>query len=142
MDSGCRSVGRVRQNRPSPASRRARIVPRQGHDRAVAEGRGDRERRVHTDRGGFSPRRCDQSVVDERGAARAGGGRGSPLPQFDRARRCGGSGHSDPGEIRRRPGRLLLLPGAGRAGQGAACRVAGSQGSGLQRGQDAHRPPR
>ena len=44
VDSGRRSVGRVRQNRPSSVTRRARIVPRQGHGREVAQGRGDRER--------------------------------------------------------------------------------------------------
>ena len=32
--------------------------------------------------------------------------------------------------------------GAGRRGQGTAGRVAGAEGSGLQRGQDADRPPR
>ena len=34
------------------------------------------------------------------------------------------------------------LPAAGRTGQGAACRVAGAQGSCLQRGQDQDRAPR
>ena len=34
------------------------------------------------------------------------------------------------------------IPAAGRTGQGAAGRVAGAQGSGLQRGQDANRAPR
>ncbi len=44
VDRGRRLVGGVRQDRSSAASRRARVVPRQGHDRGLAEGRGDRGR--------------------------------------------------------------------------------------------------
>ena len=44
--------------------------------------------------------------------------------------------------VRRRSGRAVPQPGAGAAGQGAARRVAGAQGSGLQRGQDQNRAPR
>ena len=43
--------------------------------------------------------------------------------------------------IRRRHGRALPQPGAGRAGQGEAGGVAGAPGAGVQRGQDAHRLP-
>ena len=45
-------------------------------------------------------------------------------------------------QIRRRPRRAVPHQGRGRTGQGTAGRVAGAQGSGLQRGQDARRPPR
>ena len=45
-------------------------------------------------------------------------------------------------QIRRRLRRHVSHPGAGRTGQGAAGRLAGAEGPGLQRGQDAHRPPR
>jgi site-specific DNA recombinase len=80
----------------------------------------------------------DQPFADERGSPRAGGSRRSSLP----LRPSRGGGLSDRGEICRRPDGVLLLPAAGRAGQGTACRMAGSQGAGLQRGQDTYRPPR
>jgi site-specific DNA recombinase len=86
--------------------------------------------------------RSDQSLADERGAPRPGGGRRSPLPHHRHPCRERGQGHSDPGEVRRRHGRLLPLPAAGRTDQGAASELAGAPGSGLQRGQDAHHRPR
>ena len=48
--------------------------------------------------------------------------------------------YADP--LRQRRARPVPLAWAGRAGPGAAGRVAGDPGSGLQRGQDPHRPPR
>ena len=53
--------GGVRPHRPSTTCCRARRVPRQGTDRAVAEGRSGRPGSVHSDRGGNSSRRGDQS---------------------------------------------------------------------------------
>jgi RNA-directed DNA polymerase len=44
-------------------------------------------------------------------------------------------------QVRRRPGRLLHNQAAGRAGQGEADRVAGTEGPCVQRGQDPDRAP-
>ena len=82
-----------------------------------------------------------QPRVDERGPARDGRGRRSPLSPDGQQRRDGGAGLAGPDQVRRRRTRPVSLAGAGRAGQGAAGRVAGAQGPGLQRGQDPYRPP-
>ena len=111
-------------------------TPGSGHDTAAADTEGDNP--------AGSPLRWgrDQPAVDERGAARPGGSRRSPLPPAPWARRRGGRRDSDPGQVCRRRGRLLLLAATGGAGQGPACRLAQTSGPGLQRGQDAHRQPR
>ena len=54
-------------------------------------------------------------------------------------RQCGLPG---PDQIRRRSRRSLPHPAGGARGQGTARHVAGAQGSGVQRGQDARRLPR
>ena len=81
------------------------------------------------------------TVPAERRAARAGGSRRGPLPDLRHPRRghharCPGSD-----QVRRRRGRALPQPGAGRSRQGAAGGMAGAPGPGLQRGQDEDRPP-
>ena len=70
----------VRPDRPRPPSRPARHVPRQGTDRRMAEGGRGRGRPVRPDRGGNSPGRGGQPRAAERGAARDGARRRSPLP--------------------------------------------------------------
>ena len=67
---------------------------------------------VHPDRGGHPPRRCDQPVDDERGAPRAGGGRRSPVSNLRPPCRGHQAGLPGRGQVRRRPGRLLLTPGS------------------------------
>jgi len=46
-----------------------------------------------------------------------------------------------PGQVRRRPGRLVRIPRTGRAGKGPARRVARTPGTCLQRSQDTDRAP-
>ena len=120
----------------------ARHVPRQGTDRRVAEGRRGREGSVRPDRGGNSAGRGDQPVAAERRPARDGTGRRGPLPHDRPAGRADGAGLPGADQVRRRSGRPVPHQARGRAGQGTAGRMAGAQGSGLQRGQDAHRHPR
>ena len=83
------------------------------------------------------------ALATERRTARAGGGRRGPLPDPP-ARDAGSDQPGQPGgdQIRRRPGRAVSHPRAGRTGQGAAGRMAAAPGLGLQRGQDPHRAPR
>jgi site-specific DNA recombinase len=84
----------------------------------------------------------DQPAAAERGAARNGERRRGLLPaRRQRCRRRDG-GLSGAGQVRRRPGRLLPHQAGSRTGQGTARRMAGAQGAGLQRGQDARRHPR
>jgi len=83
----------------------------------------------------------DQPVDDERGAPRAGGGRRGPVSGLRQACRGHQARLPGRGQVCRRPGRLLPLQAAGRAGQGAAHRVAGAQRACLQRGQDEDRAP-
>ena len=85
--------------------------------------------------------RSQQPRAAECGLARHGAGRRGPLPHVRRQRRPGGAGQPCPGEVRRRSCGDVREPRAGRAGQGAAGRVAGAQGAVLQRGQDPHRAP-
>ena len=99
-------------------------------------------RPVRPDRGGNSPGRSDQPRAAERGPARDGRRRRGPLPAHRQRCRNGAAGLPGAGQVRRRPRRLVPHRAAGRTGQGAARRVAGAPGPGLQRGQDAHRPPR
>jgi site-specific DNA recombinase len=82
------------------------------------------------------------TVPAERGASRDGKGRRGLLPAQRHRCRSRRSRLPGAGQIRRRPGRLVPLQAAGRAGQGAARRVADAPGPGLQRGQDAYRHPR
>src|SRR5271165_5423411 len=84
----------------------------------------------------------DQPRLDERGPARDGTGRRSPVHHHRQQRRNGETGLAGHDQVRRRRARPVPLAGAGRAGQGAAGRVAGAQGPGLQRRQDPYRPPR
>ena len=79
VGAGRRPGRRVRPDRSLPPPRPARHVPRPGTDRAVAEGGSDRSGPVRPDRAGQSARRGDQPGADERGPARDGGGRRSPL---------------------------------------------------------------
>src|SRR6266496_1645785 len=65
----------------------------------------------------------DQPVDDERGAPRAGGGRRGPVSGLRQACRGHQARLPGRGQVCRRPGRLLPLQAAGRAGQGAAHRV-------------------
>jgi len=67
--------------------------PRQGADRRVAEGRGDRGRQARPDRGGHPARRRDQPVDLRHRAPRDGGGRRGRLP----VESLPGSGIGDPG---------------------------------------------
>jgi len=64
--NGCgfwmRFVGCVRQNRPSSVTRQARIVPAREMVRKWLKAGVIRTAGLH-DRGGFSPRRCDQSLL-------------------------------------------------------------------------------
>ena len=83
----------------------------------------------------------DQPVPAERRVARAGGGRRGPVPDPRPARRGHRKRIPGRGQVRRRRGRALPQPGAGRTRQGAARGMAGTPGPGLQRGQDADRPP-
>ena len=76
-------------------------------------------------------------VAHERGIARhRAGGRGPVLPGRHRRTRL-----PDPGPLRRRSDRSLSLQAAGRAGPGAARRLAGTPWPGLQPGQDEDHPP-
>ena len=78
-----------------------------------------------------------KSVAHERGIARhRAGGRGPVLPGRHRRTRL-----PDPGPLRRRSDRSLSLQAAGRAGPGAARRLAGTPWPGLQPGQDEDHPP-
>ena len=74
----------------------------------------------------------------ERRPARDGAGRRSPL----RPQRLGASGLPGAGQVRRRPRRALPHQAARARGQSTARQLAGVQGPGLQRGQDARRLPR
>ena len=84
----------------------------------------------------------DFTVPAERGASRDGRRRRGLLPAQRHRCRTRRSRLPGAGQVRRQPRRLVPLQAAGRAGQGAARRMAGAQGTGLQRGQDAHRHPR
>jgi N-terminal domain of reverse transcriptase len=69
-----------------------------------------------------------KSRPDERGPARDGGRRRSPLHPDRRQRRDGAAGLPGSDQVRRRPARLLSHAGTGRAGQGAAGRMAVAAG--------------
>ena len=115
-------------------------LPRHGDDPGVAEGRGTRSGHGHRDRGGHPSRRGDQPAAAERRPARAGGGRRSPVRHHRQACRGDVAGLSGVGQIRRRPRRPVSHQEQASRGQGTACRVAATQGSCLQRGQDDDRP--
>jgi site-specific DNA recombinase len=84
----------------------------------------------------------DQSGALEYRSARDGDGCGSPLPAIRPPSRGHHAGLPAAGEVRRRSARSVPLAGTGRTGQSEACRVAEAERAGLQRGKDAHRPPR
>ena len=98
--------------------------------------------RLAPHRGGNSPRRCGQPCAVERRPARDGAGRRGPLLHDRHQRREGGDGLPGVDQVRRRSGRPVPLQAGGARGQGTARQLAGAQGLGLQRGQDARRHPR
>jgi hypothetical protein len=107
----------------------------------VAAGRRGRGRSSHRHRGGNPSRRCDQPRADERGPARHGAGRRGPLLRDRTQRRQRDAGQPRAGQIRRRSGGDVPQPRTGRTGQATARRLAGAPRAGLQREQDARRPP-
>lgn len=140
VGAGRGPVGGVRPHRPRPPDVLHRPVPRQGPDPGLAEGGRDRPRPVRTDRGGNSPRRCDQPAADERCSARTGTGRRVPILGAGRARARRGTRHPGAGEVCRRLHRALPRRGRGAPGQGPAGGMAGAERSSLQRGEDQNRP--
>ena len=87
-----------------------------------------------------TPQRCCQPRAAEHRPARDGNGRRSPLHHRQTRRSdYGGLPGADP--LRRRFRRALPHPAGRVRGQGQARQVAGGQGSGVQRGQDARRLP-
>ena len=84
-----------------------------------------------------------QPVDLQHRAPRDGGSRRNRLPMGSLpGNRGDGPGQSGAGEVRRRRGRPVRQPGAGRTGQGPAPTVAGGPGAGIQRGKDPGGPPR
>jgi RNA-directed DNA polymerase len=109
-------------------SRLARFVPRQGPDRRWLKAGVVDKGQVHPDRGGHSSGRGDQSVVDERGSARAGG----PPPGSATSPPAHTPGMTGQASVLVRYaddlGRLCHSQTAGRTGQGTARGVAGARG--------------
>ena len=87
----------------------ARHVPRPGTGRGLAEGGRDRPRPARPDRAGHPARRGDQPRADERGPARDGASRRSPLPHHRQQCRDGEAGLPGADQVRRRPARAVSL---------------------------------
>ena len=83
--------------------------PARGLDRAVAESGRDRPRPVRPDRAGLPARRGDQPRPDERGPARDGRGRRSPVHHHRQQRRNGETGLTGADQVRRRRARPVPL---------------------------------
>ena len=122
--------------------RPARLVPRQGNDPRMAEGWRGRARSTASHRGRRSSGRCGQPAAVEHRPARDGAGRRSPLLPTGNSAGKAVMDSPGPDQIRRRLRRSLPHPAGSARGQSTARRVAGAQGSGVQRGQDARRHPR
>ncbi|SUA48605.1 Resolvase, N terminal domain [Nocardia africana] len=83
--------------------------------------------------------RRNQSATAEHCPARAGTRGGSSIRGVRQCCRVDANRLAGGHQVCRRSRRAPPHPAAGRAGQSAACRVAGTQGVGLQRGQDRDR---